>query len=163
MPLAKLNADWNDYRNHLQLLFYWLLPIENWLASFSDGPQGSQAPSMIRYSDIIQQDLGDELEHLSPTNVNWVTCDDAAYRWGVCYVVEGSQLGGEFLYKRLAQALSPHNLIYLQRKEQGRWPAFLQCMAAELTTQETIDKACAGARDAFDALLKLLPQREHTL
>lgn len=159
MPLAKIDATWDDYREHLQMLFAWLTPIDNWLAGFSNGPQGKQAPSIIRYSDIILQDLGDSLE-IPQQNMTWASSENAAYRWGVCYVVEGSQLGGEFLYKRLAQRLSPHKLTYLQRKEPGRWPAFLQCMATELTTQDTIDKACAGARDAFDALLKQFPQRD---
>jgi heme oxygenase (biliverdin-IX-beta and delta-forming) len=163
MPLAKPNVNWADYLEHLHILFAWLKPIEHLLSTFSDGPQSVTAPTLIRYTDIIRKDLGNFFQTPTPQQFSWPDIDDTAYRWGVCYVVEGSQLGGEFLYKRLAQTLSPHTLIYLQRKEPGRWPAFLNCLAAELTTQKQIDKACAGAMDAFDALLMLLPQREYSL
>lgn len=163
MPLANPHANWSDYVEHLQLLATWLLPLEAWLGYFSDGPQGEQAPGFINYAEIIHKDLGDNFQAPKPVTHFWATTDDPAYRWGICYVIEGSQLGGEFLYKRLAERLSPHELIYLQRKQPGRWPAFLQGMAKEVTTQEQINKACAGARDAFDALLLLLPLREHSL
>jgi len=158
MPLARPNPNWSDYLEHLHLLFAWLQPIENLLSTFSDGPQSATAPKLIRYSDIIHKDLGIFFQPHESQHLPWPHINDAAYRWGVCYVVEGSQLGGEFLYKRLAQSLSPHELIYLQRKEPGRWPAFLNHMSAELTTLEQIDKACTGAMDAFDALLMRLPQ-----
>ncbi|GGY80985.1 heme oxygenase BphO [Cellvibrio zantedeschiae] len=159
MPLANPNADWQDYLEHLQLLSAWLQPIENWLIHFSDGPQGPRAPDFICYTDIIRKDLANYMApKLQP--ITWMQDNCAAYRWGVSYVIEGSQLGGEFLYKRLADRLKPHELFYLQAKQPGRWPAFLNCLATELTTHEHIDLACAGARDAFDALLMLLPHRE---
>lgn len=89
--------------------------------------------------------------------------ESAAYRWGICYVIEGSQLGGELLYRRLAPRLSPHKLIYLQPKQAKRWPAFLKCMSQEVTTPEQITSACEGAIHAFDALMQELPLREVSL
>lgn len=160
MPLAKPNPNWDNYVEHLHILFAWLQPIEAHLEKFSNGPQSANAPQFIHYSHIIYKDLGDFFQPPEPQRFAWSAMEDPAYRWGICYVVEGSQLGGEFLYKSLAKALSPHQLVYLQKKQSGRWPAFLSCMAAELTTQEQIDKACEGAMDAFDALLTLLQHRE---
>ncbi|MDQ2988542.1 MAG: heme oxygenase, partial [Pseudomonadota bacterium] len=40
LPLAQGDATLQDYRNHLLMLRAWLLPIEQWLARFVDGPQG---------------------------------------------------------------------------------------------------------------------------
>lgn len=158
MPLAKADASWSDYVEHLHILAAWLVPLEQWLSCFSDGPQGQNAPVFICYSEFIATDLGEAytLPQLSSPIINWSKNQDSAYRWGISYVIEGSQLGGEFLYKRLAPRLAPHKLLYLQRKQEGRWSAFLQTMAREVITQEQITRACEGAIDAFDALLKEL-------
>jgi heme oxygenase len=162
MPLAKPEADWLDYIDHLQILAAWIVPLEQWLARFCDGPQGKQAPAFMRYSNLIMLDL-EEAEAL-PTGyietAGWQKQESAAYRWGISYVIEGSQLGGEFLYKRLSPRLAPRKLGYLQHKQSGRWPAFLQAMAENVITLKEIDSACAGAVDAFDALLQQLPVRE---
>jgi len=111
MPLSDPDAAWPDYVDHLHMLAAWLSPVEKWLLNFRDGPQGKGAPIFICYSDIIIADLGNAFK---PADEQWqndsplFVTDDAAYRWGVCYVIEGSQLGGEFLYKRLATRLAPH-------------------------------------------------------
>jgi heme oxygenase len=163
MPLAKPEAGWPDYINHLQILAAWLVPLELWLANYYDGPQDPKALPCIYYSKFIFQDLGDaEVVYIPEqyTEANWPKHTSAAYRWGISYVIEGSQLGGEFLYKRLSSRLAPRKLNYLQSKQSGRWPAFLQAIAANVITPTEIDSACAGAVDAFDALLQLLPVRE---
>lgn len=165
MPLAKADADWSDYIHHLQLLSAWLIPLEQWLSNFHDGPQGS-APHVIRYSDIIQIDLAeaDQAPHLPSTPASWMRSGDPAYRWGIAYVIEGSQLGGDFLYKKLSNRLAPHKLRYLQQKRPGRWGTFLQSLAGSVTTPEQISMACSGASDAFDALLcELHPQSKPIL
>lgn len=162
MPLANLEASWLDYIDHLQILARWLVPLEMWLAKYGDGPQGAETLAFVRYSDLIMLDLAQA--HISPLcepdEARWPTRENAAYRWGIAYVIEGSQLGGEFLYKRLAPRLAPRKLGYLQTKQPGRWPAFLQVLATHVITQTDIDSACAGAVDAFEALLQQLPVRE---
>jgi heme oxygenase len=163
MPLSQPDVGWEDYVQHLQILAKWLIPLENWLMQFSNGPQGERAPDFICYSDIIRADLGNLLNIQKENICSWMKSESAAYRWGICYVIEGSQLGGELLYKRLAARLSPHKLIYLQSKQAGRWPAFLKCMAQEITTQDQINSACEGAMQAFDALMQELPLREISL
>ncbi len=163
MPLAKPEADWFDYIEHLQILAAWMIPLEHWLAEHCDGPQGKQAPAFIRYSDLITSDLieAGALRNHYVDMATWPRQKNAAYRWGISYVIEGSQLGGEFLYKRLSSRLAPRKLGYLQNKQSGRWPAFLQALATSVITPQDIDTACAGAKDAFDALLQQLPEREH--
>lgn len=162
MPLSKPEADWFDYIQHLQLLATWLVPLEHWLANYSDGPQSEDVLAFIRYSSYIVHDLN---EADVPCNqqveaASWPTQENAAYRWGISYVVEGSQLGGEFLYQRLASRLAPRKLGYLHNKQSGRWPMFLQAMASHVITAKEIDSACADAMDAFNALLRQLPERE---
>jgi len=166
MPLSDPEATWAHYVAHLQMLAAWLEPLEQWLSAFNDGPQGKQAPALIRYTDIIRADLGETYmpaDKLCHNAAQHAQPDDAAYRWGVCYVIEGSQLGGEFLYKRLSTRLAPHPLKYLQCKQAGRWPEFLQAMATEVISPGQINSACEGAVNAFDALLLQLQARENIL
>ena len=87
----------------------------------------------------------------------WPAQGSAGWRWGVCYVIEGSQLGGAVLYKRLAPALAPHPLAYLRGNGSPgpRWQQFLAALRTHVVEPAQIEDACAGARDAFDRLIAL--------
>jgi heme oxygenase len=93
----------------------------------------------------------------------WPADASAAYRWGVCYVVEGSQLGGTVLYRRLAGQLAPHPLNYLKGGSEGpgpRWRRFTEALREQVRGSAQVGEACAGARDAFDRILALRPAAE---
>jgi heme oxygenase len=86
----------------------------------------------------------------------WPADASPAYRWGVCYVIEGSHLGGAVLYQRLHERLAPHPLRYLRGAPGGpgpRWRAFMQALRANVRKPAEVADACAGACDAFDAIL----------
>jgi heme oxygenase len=77
----------------------------------------------------------------------------------VAYVVEGSQLGGAVLHKRLADQLAPHPLRYLAGAGEAgpgpRWRAFMLALRAQVQGEEEVAEACSGACDAFDRILAL--------
>lgn len=139
------------------MLRAWLGPIEAWLAGFADGPQDlALLPARPRLA-AIQADLGDAV-HDGGGQGTWPANASAAYRWGVCYVIEGSQLGGAMLYQRLKDQLAPHPLSYLRGEAEGpgpRWRVFMQAIKAAVRTSEEIEEACRGACDAFDRILAL--------
>ncbi|HWU68302.1 MAG TPA: biliverdin-producing heme oxygenase, partial [Stenotrophobium sp.] len=88
----------------------------------------------------------------------WPAAASPAYRWGVHYVIEGSQLGGAVLYERLRERLAPHGLRYLKGDAAGpgpRWRSFMQALRADVRTPAEIADACAGACAAFDRILEL--------
>jgi heme oxygenase len=88
----------------------------------------------------------------------WPAGASPAYRWGICYVIEGSALGGSVLYQRLHERLAPHPLRYLLGQPGGtgpRWRAFMQALRANVRSEVEIAEACAGACAAFDAILSL--------
>jgi heme oxygenase (biliverdin-IX-beta and delta-forming) len=152
LPIARAEATLDDYRSHLLMLRAWLAPLEAWLSRFDDGPQA--LPAKPRLS-MIEADLG---ECAPVAGAAWPAEASAAYRWGVCYVIEGSQLGGAVLYQRLRDRLAPHPLDYLRGEAEGpgpRWRMFMQALKAEVTTAEGIEEACRGACDAFDRILAL--------
>jgi heme oxygenase len=160
LPLAQPGATLQDYRDHLLMLRAWLAPIEQWLARFDDGPQGPDAPPPVVRVPLIETDLGiaSRTAESAPAPDAWPAGASAAYRWGVCYVVEGSQLGGVVLYRRLAAQLAPHPLNYLKGSAEGpgpRWRAFSEALREQVRGSEQVAQACAGACAAFDRILAL--------
>jgi heme oxygenase len=160
LPLAGPDPRLDDYRDHLRMLHAWLAPLECWLAGFDDGPQGKAAPPFVQRTALIDADLAliEPLTHGPAAPPGWPASDSAPYRWGVCYVLEASQLGGAVLYQRLCRALSPHPLHYLNGEPDGagpRWRRFTQSLRAALSTPAEVAEACLGARDAFDCMLAL--------
>jgi len=161
LPIGMPGASLADYAGHLRLLRAWLAPLQAWLAGFDDGPRFEHGARLA----LIDADLAD-LADLAEPGMGADTCPalppawpaeaSAAYRWGVHYVIEGSQLGGAVLYGRLAERLAPHTLRYLQGDAAGpgpRWRAFMQGLRAAVRTPAEIADACAGACAAFDGIL----------
>lgn len=164
LPLASPDATLADYAAHLRLLRAWLAPISQWLAGFRDGPQGALGLDASSHLAQIDADLADPALAQCPAPAAapaqpWPRDASAAYRWGVAYVIEGSQLGGAVLYKRLARQLAPHPLRYLRGAGAGgpgpRWRGFMEALRAGVRTEEQVAEACAGACDAFDRILGL--------
>jgi heme oxygenase len=181
LPLAGDAPGLADYAAHLQLLRDWLVPVQAWLDGFEDGPQGAGALPPAGRLALIEADLAEPCLAQFPFTVRpstpvipgksgipffppephspgWPGNASPAYRWGACYVIEGSQLGGAVLYQRLHGRLAPHPLRYLRGEPGGpgpRWRAFMLALRAHVHGQADIADACAGACDAFDAILAL--------
>jgi len=166
LPLSAPTPSLDDYAAHLRMVRDWLAPLETWLAGFADGPQADPAlPPLARLS-LIQADLAETgMPETAPMRSSpaWPLDASPAYRWGVAYVIEGSQLGGAVLYKQLSARLAPHPLRYLRGEEGGpgpRWRVFLGALRAHVDTPEAVADACSGACAAFDAILDLAPLQE---
>lgn len=164
LPLAHPDATLADYAAHLHLLQEWLAPLQAWLNGYGDGPQDPAGLAPAPHLALIEADLAEPLLAAyagapHPDGAPWPAGASAAYRWGVAYVVEGSQLGGAVLYKRLAGQLSPHPLRYLRGAGEAgpgpRWRAFMLALREEVNTPQASIEACAGACDAFDRILAL--------
>lgn len=158
LPLAMPDATLSDYVAHLRMVRAWLAPLQAWLDGFDDGPARADTGRL----GLIDADLADaavadaDFEAAPPPT--WPHDASPAWRWGVCYVIEGSQLGGAVLYARLRERLAPHPLRYLKGEEGGpgpRWRAFMLALRAQVRSASEIEEACAGACAAFDAMLAL--------
>ena len=164
LPLSKPDATLADYAHHLQLLRDWLTPLAAWQQGFTDGPQGPAGIAAAPHLALIDADLAEPslaacARNPHPQQAPWPAQASPAYRWGIAYVVEGSQLGGAVLYKRLAEQLAPHPLRYLRGAGAGgpgpRWRGFMEALRAEVRSEGQVAEACAGACDAFDRILVL--------
>jgi heme oxygenase len=163
LAIGAEDASLIDYAAHLAMLRAWLTPLQAWLSGFSDGPQFDQAGRLA----LIEQDLAERGMPAAPlpsmsaaaaAAAAWPHDASPAWRWGVCYVIEGSQLGGAVLYQRLHERLAPHPLRYLKGNEAGpgpRWRAFMLALREHVRSPEEIAEASAGACAAFDSILAL--------
>ncbi|MBD8528852.1 MULTISPECIES: biliverdin-producing heme oxygenase [unclassified Massilia] len=164
LPLSRPDATLADYARHLQLLRAWLAPLAAWQQDYSDGPQGPAGIAAAPHLALIEADLAEPslaafLRAPQLDSAPWPDDASAAYRWGVAYVVEGSQLGGAVLHKRLADQLAPHPLRYLRGAGEGgpgpRWRTFMLALRDQVQGEAQVADACAGACDAFDRILGL--------
>jgi len=163
LPIGAPDASLADYASHLAMLRAWLAPLQAWLPGFQDGPRFDQAGRLA----LIDQDLAERGMPSAPAAAiataaaaapAWPSGASAAWRWGVCYVIEGSQLGGAVLHQRLRERLAPHPLRYLKGIDAGpgpRWRIFMQALREQVRTPAEIAEACAGACAAFDSILAL--------
>ena len=158
LPIGTLDATLRDYIAHLALLRSWLTPVHTWLSGFADGPRFDHAPRLALIEADLAEAGGSGPDAAAAAMPAWPTAASPAYRWGVHYVIEGSQLGGAVLYERLHARLAPHRLRYLKGDAAGpgpRWRAFTQALRAGVRTPAEIEDACAGACAAFDRILEL--------
>jgi len=161
LPIGSPHASIDDYARHLRMLQAWLAPLQAWLAGFDDGPRFDHGGRLA----LIEADLAEPGmpaagagPAMTPAAAPaaWPAQASAAWRWGVHYVIEGSQLGGAVLYGRLSERLAPHPLRYLKGDAAGpgpRWRAFMQGLREHVRTPAEIADACAGACAAFDSIL----------
>ncbi|KQV85256.1 hypothetical protein ASD15_07405 [Massilia sp. Root351] len=165
MPLARMAPSLSDYREHLRLLRGWLASMMQATLRHRDGPQDRRLLPPVDRLRLIDADLADpalaiDAGGAAATPSAAELDGNAAWRWGVAYVVEGSQLGGVVLYRRLVASLAPHPLRYLHGDgvpPGPRWQLFLARLRAEVRSPADIAQACAGACAAFDALIAQLP------
>lgn len=159
LPLARPSPTLDDYREHLQLLSDWTDALRRWPV---DAARLDAQSAALRV-DLAECDrllgaaaVGQSLPPVDPKSS--AITDPTAFGWGVAYVIEGSQLGGQVLFRRLAESLSPHPLGYLQgagRDTGARWKAFLAELKAHVVTPTQRKAACDGAVAAFALLLRL--------
>ncbi|WPB56022.1 biliverdin-producing heme oxygenase [Xylophilus sp. GOD-11R] len=154
LPIAGESAGLPDYALHLTVVRAWLAEIDRAAWSASELPADWIASQQARLQ-RIDADLA-ELAAPSVPNVPGEPLPasvPSGFGWGVAYVVEGSQLGGQMLYRRLREPLAPLALRYLQGGGiPGAWPRFTAALRAAVVTTAGCEAACAGACWAFDDL-----------
>ncbi|MDM0019533.1 biliverdin-producing heme oxygenase [Variovorax saccharolyticus] len=162
LPIAGAEATLQDYLAHLQLLRPWLQALRAAIAGPGDAGLDAVARRIDGRLQALQWDLADAgepqreragVEDFVPPSPGAAL----AYAWGLAYVVEGSQLGGAVMRRRLLPRLAPHPLCYFAPAE-GRGPAsgwqdFIAELAAAVDGQAAVEAAASGAVAAFERLL----------
>ncbi|WP_311223495.1 MULTISPECIES: biliverdin-producing heme oxygenase [unclassified Acidovorax] len=172
LPIARPDAQLRDYAQHARALSGWLAALAPELRALQTQAPGFAFDDPARLA-ALQADLQDADLNGAPSDVASVPCSTAtldtlqqalqtvptqvtAFRWGLAYVVEGSQLGGQVLHRRLAPRLAPHPLRYLQgsggNTTGARWREFVERLRDQVRSPDAVQAACAGAAAAFDGL-----------
>lgn len=167
LPVGRADASLADYLDHVQALAAWLQALWPALQGLQVHAPGFGFAPAGRLSA-----LREDLAHAQPATPPWpapsattALCLEQALarhpaqadavRWGLAYVVEGSQLGGQVLHRNLAPRLAPHPLRYLQGDGAGtgaRWKAFMGLLRTHVASPPAIAAACDGALAAFQGL-----------
>lgn len=168
LPIARDDASLSDYQNHVHALAAWLQALWPALQTLQAHTPGFGFAPAARLS-ALREDLAHTAEQATlpwpqPSAATAQCLEQAlarhpghadAVHWGLAYVVEGSQLGGQVLHRGLAPRLAPHPLRYLQGDGAGtgaRWKAFMVLLRTHVASTPAIEAACDGALAAFQGL-----------
>ncbi|EHK68261.1 biliverdin-producing heme oxygenase [Achromobacter arsenitoxydans] len=164
LALAEGHVDRDRYLNYLCALLGWLEPLERRLWQL-DWPASLRAQERGGKSAWLRQDLAEAEAGADAPRCRDTPALDApdAYALGVAYVVEGSQLGGRFLAKRLEDVAPALPLRYLRgygEQVGPLWKEFLLHLDSEAGAQGREPQALQGACDAFDSLTAWLRSQQ---
>lgn len=168
LPIARENASLADYAAHLRALRPWLESVRRVLAAAGDPGLDRVAQRTGRRLAALELDLDDAGPVAGEPGNAPAGPDDAdrlagasrdpAFAWGLAYVLEGSQLGGAAMLKRLGPRLAPHPMRYFHPVDApeglaAQWKDFVAQLAAALRDPASVDAAQRGAVAGFESLM----------
>lgn len=162
LPIARSDATLLDYADHLRTLRPWLLAQQRVLARPAVPALEAASRRIAQKLIALDADLHDAGVPLPPLaglakHLAGAPAEIEAFAWGAAYVVEGSQLGGVVMRKRLSERLAPHPLRYFAAAGSGapgaHWQAFVGQLGAALGTPAAIEAAQRGAIASFEDLI----------
>ena len=160
MPLSAPSVGLADYLSHLAVM-------RDWIGEFPEWPTPDLHLNEVARVLNLDIAIADALLANTCANPGAVVAardgvcaePSTATAWGFAYVLHGSQLGNQVLYRRWLDALAPHPLNYLRgagSETAKHWKQFLSSLADNVTTAQEIDACCAGAVTAFKMLLRIV-------
>jgi len=172
LPIARENASLADYAAHLRALRPWLESVREALAAAGDPGLDRVAHRAGRRLAALELDLddaglNDDASVGKPLDTPHGEGDarrladasrDPAFAWGLAYVLEGSQLGGAVMLKRLGPRLAPHPMRYFHPVDApeglpAQWKEFVAQLASALHDPAAVDAAQRGAVAGFESLM----------
>lgn len=158
LAIARDDASLDDYLGHLRSLRPWLRDIRSALRAPGDPALDQAARRIDERLAALELDLGTASDAVAePAAGSFVeeVRREPAFAWGLAYVVEGSQLGGAVMHRRLAPRLAPHPLRYFVVDGLGaRWRDFVAQLGIALRDDPAaVAAAQRGAVAAFERLL----------
>lgn len=155
LPLAHPGAGPTDYLRHLALLRGWIHMLHS--AGAASARLEQERDALDAELAECEQLLDQPVPRLRGTVTPQAVFQMDGAEWGLAYVLEGSRLGGQVLYKRLAQAMAPLPLTYLRGAGSAtgvRWKAFIAELGAALDSEVRVNAAACAAARAFELLLQ---------
>lgn len=157
LEIASADADDAAYVRYLQATFGWIEPLEAPLWS-AEWPELVAAPGRRGKIDWLREDLAarsfvDAQIEALPRQRALPPLGSLAQRFGVAYVVEGAQLGGQALLHRLGPRLAPRPTRWLEgygAQVAEKWRSFVRALDAHLRDDDDVRAAAHSARATFE-------------
>lgn len=152
-------AGLEDYRQYLVSLWGWHVAVEErlweqaWPPAMQAARRRTKLDRMAR--DLHHLGIDDAARAALPRMQPAPALDDEATRYGVAYVIEGSQLGVRALGRSLAPRLGGWEPVWLQgygADTAQQWKNFIGCLEAAVTTEAQRRRAASAAAAAFESL-----------
>lgn len=157
LEVAQPDAGAGAYARYAAAVFGWLEPLEAplWSPPWPAAIAAAARTGKVRWveSDLRAHGLGDAEISALPRQRELPPLGSVAERFGVAYVVEGSQLGGQVLLRRLAPRLSPLPARFLEGYGAAggqRWRAFVAELGSQLGERAELERAAESARCTFE-------------
>lgn len=160
MPLSAPSVGLADYLQHLEFMRDWVEAFPGWPSD--DGHLDEVARVLnqdMAIADVLLANPQATRGAVVTANADKSAQASTATAWGFAYVLQGSQLGNQVLYRRWHGALAPHPLGHLRGNGSDtskHWRQFLSSLAVNVTSARAIDESCAGAVAAFESLLRIV-------
>jgi len=160
------------YVDYAAAMLGWMEPLEStlwnraWPAELEAHARADKSAWLkvdLRAAGLDERDLP-RCSPLTSTNSISVSdkTDELAFWWGVAYVIEGAQLGGQVLLRRLGDRLSPIPGRWLRgygAYTGQRWLTLVRLLNRSLDGAPQLALACRGAQTTFDHLRQWLALR----
>lgn len=143
------------YRRFLTMHARIIPAAEQWLVGKPEFHAIPDANSRLR-STALARDL--QLLNISvPTSGNMSFLTETASVAGMCYVLEGSRLGGAYLVSKIAGNGGQHPVNFLVHgRERPLWKTFVEWLSSREVSRRSIDGATDAAENMFRAYLEAL-------
>lgn len=157
LEIARPEAGDDAYLRYLEALVGWLGPLEPalwsgpWPAKVA--PSGRHAKFAWLEADLLARGRTSPQIAALPRQHALPPLDSLAQRFGVAYVIEGAQLGGQALLRTLAPRLAPRPTRFLigYGAESGeKWRTFLSALGLSLRDPRETAHAAESARRTFE-------------
>ncbi|HZG28589.1 MAG TPA: biliverdin-producing heme oxygenase [Ensifer sp.] len=129
--------------------------VETWLSSRADFVEMPESQERLRTS-ALNSDF-EALGIALPPSRNMSFLNETASVAGICYVLEGSRLGGAYLVRQISRSGSDQPSNFLNHgREKSLWSSFLAWLAARELSPAGIGRATEAAESMFGAYLSAL-------
>lgn len=129
--------------------------VETWLASTQEFQSIPDSDNRKRSAELARDFQLLNVPMPAPRNMSFL--NETASVAGICYVLEGSRLGGAYLATLIGRDGASHPVNFLsQGRDLPLWRSFLDWLSTREQSRKSIDRATYAAEAMFDAYLAAL-------
>jgi heme oxygenase len=157
LEVARPDAGEAAYGRYLAALLGWLEPLEQrlWSLEWPSPVVPALRTGKTRWIEADLRARGSSAAQISalPRQRALPPMSSLAQRFGAAYVVEGAQLGGQVLLRRLGPRLAPLPARWLEgygHDTGGRWRSFLTALGSSVHERADAELAAGSARVTFE-------------